>query len=320
MVKAAKALNLDMRGATQEPRDWAFSDETEKLEQRPMIQPRQSYGNEETYFSSGNDHDDTPAETPSGEGPVYAFSPAAAEQPPYARHEDRTVRLRNISDRAGLKDVLAWIRGGQVLDITMRPMDKACHVSFVEGSAAEAFFTYYRRKDLYIAGKRVDISWSDRQFILPNHVAGKVKGGATRNLVIRNAYQSFYTEQRIREDLDHIHQLVVVEVNHDHGDVYISLNSVHNALYARTCMMSRMMYKGKKIEFYPDNCEQPLPELTFTKSRRESKVPQKLNPLANRFEMLNMEGTEDGSDTASETDGGVPAGTISSGTLSPRDY
>lgn len=62
--------------------------------------------------------------------------------------------------------------------------------------------------------------------------------GATRNLVIRR-YDPRITEQTIRDDLDHIHNLVIIKVEFVGGSCYIRTNSVNNAMFARTCMMSR---------------------------------------------------------------------------------
>lgn len=62
--------------------------------------------------------------------------------------------------------------------------------------------------------------------------------GATRNLVIRR-YNPNFTEKVIRDDLEHINQLVVIRVVFKGSNAFISTNSVHNAMYARTCMMSR---------------------------------------------------------------------------------
>jgi hypothetical protein len=89
-----------------------------------------------------------------------------------------------------------------------------------------------------VRGRRVEIRWNDRQFILPPHVANKVGIGATRNLVIRNCNPN-HTEEAIRDDLEHIHNLVVIKVTFNGQNAYIQTNSVHNALFARTCMMSR---------------------------------------------------------------------------------
>lgn len=67
-------------------------------------------------------------------------------------------------------------------------------------------------------------------------MANKIGIGATRNLVIRNA-SSRHTEEAIRNDLEHIHNLVVIGVTFRGQNVHINTNSVHNAMFARTCMM-----------------------------------------------------------------------------------
>lgn len=154
--------------------------------------------------------------------------------------------------------------------------------------------------------------WNDRQFVLPGHVANKIGIGATRNLVIRAVHPNI-TEQRLREDLDHIHNLIIISLYFRNGDAYLSLNSIHNSLFARTCMMSRAMYKGMRIEWYPDECAQPLLKAPFL-PRKETpqKSGKKSNPISNRFQMLNMDGTEDGTDEASDEDAvDVPAGLAS---------
>ena len=125
-------------------------------------------------------------------------------------------------------------------------------------------------------------------------MAGKIQGGSSRNLIIRGVHANI-TAERIREDLDHIHNLVVIDIVFQQGDVLISLNSVHNSLFARTCMMSRGTYKGMRIEWYPDECAQPLPKIQYAPKKENGLLPaRKLNPMVNRFQMLNMDGSEDG--------------------------
>ena len=67
--------------------------------------------------------------------------------------------------------------------------------------------------------------------------------GATRNLVV-HGYDNRHTEDVVRDDLEHIHNLVVVKVEFIGGNCYIGLNSVHNAIYARQCMLSRLQVKS----------------------------------------------------------------------------
>jgi hypothetical protein len=133
--------------------------------------------------------------------------------------------------------------------------------------------------------------------------------GATRNIVIRNGATKNMTEHGIREDLEHIHNLVVIFVKIDRGDIFISTNSVHNALFARTCMMSRSLYKGLKIEWYPDECAVPLPRLSekLNIPQPQQKTKEKSNrqvSTSNLFSLLDLDETEqsDESDDGDDDD------------------
>ena len=127
-------------------------------------------------------------------------------------------------------------------------------------------------------------------------MAHKIGVGATRNLVIRNI-TSEITDNRLREDLDHIHNLGIIYISFADGNAYLSLNSIHNALFAKSCMMSRAIYKGFRIDWYPDECAQPLPRpQKAQKTDSGVSAPKKPQPV-NRFQMLmNEDGTEDNSD------------------------
>ena len=110
--------------------------------------------------------------------------------------------------------------------------------------------------------------------------------GATRNLVIRHT-KADMTSQSIRDDLKHIHSLRVVEINVVRGEPYVSLNSVHIALVARSCMQSRLKYKTCRIDFYPDECDQPLPQVLRKPIRKLNPPTMKTRTLGtNRFQML----------------------------------
>lgn len=100
--------------------------------------------------------------------------------------------------------------------------------------------------------------------------------------------------------MDHIHNLVIVDISFQHGDAYLQLNSIHNSLFARTCMMSRATYKGMRIEWFPDDCSQPLATKRAFVKKENLATPVKKEPKSrlNRFQMLNIDGdgTEDGSE------------------------
>jgi ribosomal protein L14 len=201
----------------------------------------------------------------------------------------RTVLIRNLPDRVTHEDITDAVRGGALLHIYLRARDHFANVSFVDESAAYAFLRHTKIHGLHVAGKRVDTAWSGRQFYLPSYVRAKINGGASRVLVINNV-SPFITEELIRRDLDHIHNLMVISVKFHHGNAYVSTNSIHNTLFARTCMMSRRTYKGMRIAFYPDECAEPLAKVT--PKRDMHPAPNKPVSRPNRFQLLSLDGTE----------------------------
>lgn len=150
--------------------------------------------------------------------------------------------------------------------------------------------------------KQVEASWNDRQFYLPPYVRNKIHAGATRNIIINNVTPNI-TEALIRRDLAHIHNLVIVSVRFGQGNAYISTNSVHNALFARSCMISRLTYKGTRIAFFADECDQPLlravppvpPASLSTKSNAGKGLAKTRDARANRFQLLSLDEVGDGS-------------------------
>ncbi|KAK2014700.1 hypothetical protein LZ32DRAFT_603098 [Colletotrichum eremochloae] len=226
-----------------------------------------------------------------GHGIVHPDSRLSV-RPQLERMTTRTIIMSNLAEGTTHADVTDVVRGGQLLDIFLRTHDRSAQVSFLHGSDARAFLEHTRRHDLYIRHKRVDVRWGDRQFILPGHVASKIETGATRNLVVRRCDPSL-TEEGIRDDLEHIHNLVVVQVTFRGDNCHIGTNSVHNAMFARTCMMSRQKYKRSRIEWDADECAQPL---GVTQAHRvQSNVlssKRLMNPMVNRFEVLTLDGND----------------------------
>ncbi|CAK7224544.1 hypothetical protein SEUCBS140593_005605 [Sporothrix eucalyptigena] len=173
------------------------------------------------------------------DGPDKNESGEAASQRFVDRKCLRTLQLVGLPESATLADVAAVVRGGLLVELYIRPQDRAGIVSFAREPDAKAFFDHVKRRDLYIKNKRIEARWSERQFTLLGHVSHKINNGATRNLVIRQCNPRI-TEASVREDLDHIYNLIVISVTFANGDCHISTNSVHNAMFARSCLMSRM--------------------------------------------------------------------------------
>jgi hypothetical protein len=87
--------------------------------------------------------------------------------------------------------------------------------------------------------------------------------------------------------------LVVVDIQFRNHDAFISTNSVHNALFARTCMMSRTAYKGLRIDWCLDECAAPLPQPSSKAHAHAPAMSLKPIPITNQYTLL---------DTGSELD------------------
>ncbi|KAL1968578.1 hypothetical protein VTN77DRAFT_1788 [Rasamsonia byssochlamydoides] len=250
----------------------------------------------EYFFSDGKEDDSQPTES---------------ENAPPGQPEQRTVEIRGLPERVTHRDVTNAVRGGALLEIYLRPYDHSARVSFVEPSAAQEFLNHAKRRDVYIQGKRVEVSWSDRQFYLRPYIKQNIDHGASRNLVIRRVHPNI-SANLIREHLDHIHNLIVIDIRFGQGNAYISTNSVHNAMFARSCMMSRTTYRGMRIEFAPDECTQALPKVAKIPPKIEPKASFKTaNHVPNRFQMLSLDGSENSDDSDKDDDDGEASMPIS---------
>jgi hypothetical protein len=89
-------------------------------------------------------------------------------------NQDRSIVLRGFSPFTTLADLAKVLRGGIILNMYIREREREAHVSFVEPLAAEKFVMHYKRNDMYLKGKRIDVCWDDRQYYLPGYIRRQV--------------------------------------------------------------------------------------------------------------------------------------------------
>ncbi|KAF9765492.1 hypothetical protein IL306_002217 [Fusarium sp. DS 682] len=132
---------------------------------------------------------------------------------------------------------------------------------------------------------------------MSGQVAHHIRKGGSRNFVIRKRDPNL-TAQSIRDDLEHIHNLHVINIAFEKDNCFISTNAVHGAIYARTCLQSRSEYKTSRIEWCADECAQPLqylpseiqdPAPDVKPQRRDVPThPSRKNLMGNRFKLLDL--------------------------------
>ena len=77
------------------------------------------------------------------------------QKPQYERLATRTIMLSNLAEGITHADIIAVVRGGQVLEVFLRNHDHSATLSFVQAADAKNFYDYARRYDVYIKNKRV---------------------------------------------------------------------------------------------------------------------------------------------------------------------
>lgn len=219
---------------------------------------------------------------------------------------NRTLFFTRLPEKATYASFLEVVRGGAVVDAWMKPSDRCASVSFLQPQSAEAFYRYAKKNDLYIDGRRVghpglsftirmltnprqiNVEWREpsRQFVVLPNILRQIHAGATRNLYLKNIPPTL-TEERLRNDLDHIANLSVEKIilEKSKNAVQVNLNSVCVACFARTCLKSRAYYKGTKIDFGADDCAKSLPDLKAYNPKQEAK-PKPERKISNRFDAL----------------------------------
>lgn len=221
----------------------------------------------------------------------------------------RTLVLSGLSASVTHGEIVSVIKGGKVLNITFKSPHRAAIVTFVDG--ASRFLHWATRNDLKIQSRRVsgtyavvrqafntsqvEVKWAQHQHQIDQSLRKSIALGATRNLVIQGAEQRGLTEARIRSDMEHIDQLVIIDISFRNGNAYISTNSIGHARHARFCMMSRAEYKACKVNYDADECDVALPHADYViKPGRLQSAPKhiaskKSFASTNKFAVLETE-------------------------------
>ncbi|CAF3508386.1 unnamed protein product [Fusarium graminearum] len=224
----------------------------------------------------------------------------------------RSVQLLNLAPGVTHGEVATIVRGGPLLEIFVRAKDNSVTVSFVRETDAVAFLDYTRTCGLYFKDRKIHAKWSDYQYVVKGQVAYHAARGASRNFVIRKRDPNT-TAQSLREDLDHIHNLHVIDIEFNKDNCFVSTSSINSAIFARNCLLSRSEYKNSRIEWIADECAQPLDTLPCDAKapilcvKEDSSAapahPSRKNLMGNRFQLLDLSDTDtsNGDDSSDES-------------------
>ncbi|KAI0122101.1 hypothetical protein F4814DRAFT_457904 [Daldinia grandis] len=140
------------------------------------------------------------------------------------------------------------IRGGSVLSLRLTSAVRTAFLSFVHEERAMSFYDHVQKHGLYVQHKKIRVSWGPR----PRYINSELAAG------IRNC-EGKLTEREIREDMEHIKKLVIIEVMFSDGHCHIKTNSILDA------MMTKIKYQNWAIQWDHDECSWPFKKGTPSK-------------------------------------------------------
>ncbi|CEJ59187.1 hypothetical protein PMG11_07820 [Penicillium brasilianum] len=186
--------------------------------------------------------------------------------------------------------VAAAVRGGALIQIYLQRRSNQVNITFANHEHAVAFVTHTDSTPFFVAGRETTVKWAPRGYIAPEYVYQQVRdGGVSRNLVIKKV-NAQVTEATLRQELDHIHNLTIISIQFEDGNAYISTSSAGGALYARTCLKSRALYKDMRIDFYEDECAESFPKIRRPAAVAFPRASKKYqSPVYNPFELLSQD-------------------------------
>ncbi|KAJ3286576.1 hypothetical protein HK104_008972 [Borealophlyctis nickersoniae] len=168
---------------------------------------------------------------------------------------NRTVYLGGIHPDVTTKDLCDVIRGGILQNIKYMPDKNIAFVTFIDPSAAVAFYNRGTFEGVVLKGKRLKVGWG-KAVPLPATVAGAVQAGASRNVYI-GAIDETVTEDRLRKDFSDFGDIELVNIIPDKNIGFVNFIDILSAVKAVETMKTSHEYSKYKINYGKDRCGNP---------------------------------------------------------------
>jgi len=167
----------------------------------------------------------------------------------------RTVYLGNIPAEVPVDEILNQVKVGPIESVRILP-DKSCaFISFMDGTAAAAFYHDASTRKIMIHGQDLKVGWG-KPSPVPSQVQMAVSSqNATRNVYLGNLDDSI-TEAVLREDLGKFGVIDTVKIVREKNIGFVHFLSISTAMKAVQSLPQDPKYANKKINYGKDRCAQ----------------------------------------------------------------
>ncbi|KAL8895024.1 MAG: hypothetical protein Q9192_003894 [Flavoplaca navasiana] len=166
---------------------------------------------------------------------------------------NRTVYLGNIHPETTIEEICNVVRGGLLHHIRYIPDKHICFVTFIDPTAAAAFYALSNVQGLMIHNRRLKIGWGKHSGALPPAIALAVSAGASRNVYIGNLDET-WTEERLRLDFSEYGEIELVNALREKSCAFVNFTNIANAIKAIEAVRGKEDYSRFKVNFGKDRC------------------------------------------------------------------
>jgi RNA recognition motif-containing protein len=167
----------------------------------------------------------------------------------------RTVYLGNIPSEVPVDEILNQVKVGPIESVRILP-DKSCaFISFMDGTAAAAFYHDASTRKIMIHGQDLKVGWGKPSPVPPQVQISVNAQNATRNVYLGNLDDSI-TESVLREDLGKFGTIDTVKIVREKNIGFVHFLSISTAMKAVQSLPQDPKYTNKKINYGKDRCAQ----------------------------------------------------------------
>ncbi|CAG8443539.1 3673_t:CDS:1 [Ambispora leptoticha] len=184
---------------------------------------------------------------------AYPQAAAAAALSSVTNSTGRTVYLGNIPTDVPADEILNQVKVGPIESVRILPEKNCAFISFMDGTAAAAFYHDASTRKLMIHGQELKVGWGKPSPVPPNVQVAVSTQNASRNVYLGNLDDSI-TEQVLRDDLGKFGTIETVKIVREKNIGFVHFLTITSAIKAVQTLPQESKYANKKVNYGKDRC------------------------------------------------------------------
>ncbi|CAG8452664.1 273_t:CDS:2 [Ambispora gerdemannii] len=150
-------------------------------------------------------------------------------------------------------EILNQVKVGPIESVRILPEKNCAFISFMDGTAAAAFYHDASTRKLMIHGQELKVGWGKPSPVPPNVQVAVSTQNASRNVYLGNLDDTI-TEQVLRDDLAKFGTIETVKIVREKNIGFVHFLTISSAIKAVQTLPQESKYTNKKVNYGKDRC------------------------------------------------------------------